>query len=300
MKRSKKIVLSFIAAVGVSVLLACGGGGGSSTPATQTAYFIDSAVGGLQYTSGSLSGVTGADGSFQYQAGQPVTFKIGNLTLGSVTPGSKNIYPVDLVSGATDQIDANVTLISQVLQTLDDDGDPSNGITLSSSTQNALASGSFSAIQLNSAVAADATSQLAAALQASPITRSAGTTNALIPTAAAQAHLQSSLLSQYINTTWKGTYSGAEDSGTCQLTISSVGGSTLPAGTITTTGTCTSSVNSSYPVFNLTGYVASSGAWTAGISSSGASYVGSLAKNGTASGTWKNNGYSGTWTMTKQ
>ena len=298
MKRSKKIVLSFIAAVGVSVLLACGGGGGSSTPATQTAYFIDSAVGGLQYTSGSLSGVTGADGSFQYQAGQPVTFKIGNLTLGSVTPGSKNIYPVDLVSGATDQIDANVTLISQVLQTLDDDGDPSNGITLSSSTQKTLASGSFSAIQLNSADPTAAKNQLTTAFQTSPITRSVGNANALISAAAAQTHLQSSLLKEFFNTTWKGTFSGT-DSGSCQITFApqTTGSTTAPL-----TGTCTSNTPG-FTNATLNGYIPSSGTWTIGTASTGAVFVGTFLRNGTASGTWQNTinqKYSGTWTMTKQ
>jgi hypothetical protein len=297
-RKSKKIILSAISAVGLSILWACGGGGSSATTAaTQTGYFIDSAVGGLQYTSGSLSGVTGSDGSFQYQAGQPVTFKIGNLTLGSVTPSGSNVYPVDLVSGATDQTNANVTLISQVLQTLDDDGNTANGITISPSTQTALSSSAFAPIALNTATASTATTQLAAALQNNPITLTSGAVSALISQATAQAHLQSSLLSQYIGT-WKGTYSGT-DSGTCQLTILAGGASTMPAGTFATTGTCTS-VNTAYPTFTLTGYVTSSGAWTTGTVTSGATYSGNLSKNGTASGTWQNNGYSGSWTMTKQ
>ena len=216
-------------------------------------------------------------------------------------PSSSNVYPVDLVSGATNQTNANVTLIAQILQTLDDDGNTANGITISQNVKNALSTSNFAAIQLNTADASAATTQLATALQTAPITLSSGQVNALVSAATAQAHLQSNLLNQYINTSWKGTYSGT-DSGTCQLTVLAAGGLTMPVGTIATTGTCTSS-NPAYSPFTLIGYVSSSGTWTVGTVSSGAYFTGSLSRNGTGSGTWQNqtgSGYSGTWTMTKQ
>ncbi len=101
----------------------CGGGGGGSagtdTPATQTGTFIDAPVEGLEYSTPTLSGFTNANGEFQYKTGETITFKIGNLELGSATGGT-TITPLTL-AGDTDlnNIGTKATNIARILQTLD-------------------------------------------------------------------------------------------------------------------------------------------------------------------------------------
>jgi VCBS repeat-containing protein len=59
------------------------GGGGGSSP-YYTGYFIDTNVSGLVYETASRQGITGTDGSFLYQAGDRITFKIGSTPIGTV------------------------------------------------------------------------------------------------------------------------------------------------------------------------------------------------------------------------
>jgi hypothetical protein len=96
---------------------------------TNTGVFRDANVKGVDYTSGTLSGITGADGRFQYQAGSQVTFKVGAVTLGSFQ-GQPFITPLHLPTVAVnvgDQIDNRI----RFLQMLDLDGNPENGIDIS-------------------------------------------------------------------------------------------------------------------------------------------------------------------------
>ena len=266
----------------MALVAACGGGGGDSrSPAYRTGYFIDSAVGGIEYNSGTVSGVTGSDGSFQYQEGQPVTFKIGSMTLGSLTVSNGRVFPVDLVSGATDENNPNVTLIAQVLQSLDSDGDPSNGITISESTRKAITQ----SVQL---ATVDATQ--AASTFAQQLSTATGGTVSMVSAATAKSHLQSNLIKEFAATR-TGSYKG-EDSGPCQVTIATTG---------QLSGSCTSTALASS--FNVTGTVASNGQFTQGQVSTGAVFTGTLMRNGSVSGTWSNSQYNnitGTWTMTKQ
>jgi hypothetical protein len=125
---------SILAASVTTGLVACGGGssgggesgGGGSTP--QTGTFVDSPVAGLEYTrseSGNTRFLTDENGQFTYVNGETITFSVGQYTMGSAQ-GKGTVSPRDLgdANGATN--------IARVLQTLDDDQDPSNGITISS------------------------------------------------------------------------------------------------------------------------------------------------------------------------
>ncbi len=120
----------------IMTLTACGGGGSSSdeTPQTQTGVFLDSAVEGLGYSSGALSGFTDSAGTFEYETGQSVTFTIGDILIGTAN-GADTLTPVELIDGASDASDPAVTNIARLLQTLDDDGDPSNGILITESVR---------------------------------------------------------------------------------------------------------------------------------------------------------------------
>jgi hypothetical protein len=116
-------------------LTACGGGGGGGDgPAVADGQFVDSAVSGVSYLSGDQSGVTDADGMFHYEVGKTVRFSIGDVVLGEAT-GKAIMTPVDLVPGATDETDPTVTNICRLVQSLDDDADPSNGIRLAAAAQ---------------------------------------------------------------------------------------------------------------------------------------------------------------------
>ncbi|WP_345976849.1 hypothetical protein [Sulfurimonas sp. HSL3-7] len=127
----KEILISALAA-GMLTMTGCGGSSDSSgddAPTTLSAQFIDAAVEGLNYEcqASGKSGVTDSDGYFNYVAGDICTFKIGTVELGSAEPTGPIFTPRDLSS---DPLVVTNTL--RLLQTLDTDEDPSNGITLPS------------------------------------------------------------------------------------------------------------------------------------------------------------------------
>ena len=125
-------------------LVGCGGGGSSSTPApvqpiVLTGVFVDSPVAGLSYSTPSRSGVTNAAGEFQYEAGETVSFRLGNIELGSA-PAAEMVTPIDLI-GANSfdearQLDRDDRLVNMLLllQSLDRDGNPDNGLDLTGLT----------------------------------------------------------------------------------------------------------------------------------------------------------------------
>jgi para-nitrobenzyl esterase len=122
--RKRQPVLAAAMATLMSVA-ACGSGDDN---ATQTGTFVDSPVAGLN-VQGSVHGArsTDAQGRFAYQAGETLTFSIGNLTLGSAS-GAATLTPLSITSGATAASDQRVANKLILLQTLDADGDLNNGI----------------------------------------------------------------------------------------------------------------------------------------------------------------------------
>ena len=78
----------------------------------------DTAIAGLWYESGSLSGVTGPTGNFQYESGKTVRLFLGDVPLGEPVPGKKLIAPPDLVPGA-DYDSPAVINITRLLLSLD-------------------------------------------------------------------------------------------------------------------------------------------------------------------------------------
>lgn len=145
-----------VLASAVAILSACGGGGGSgssgtSTPA-QTGTLTDSAVAGVQYTtSGGYSGTTDAQGHFKYNPGETVTFKLGSLTLGTVTATGTGatITPIELATASGTADADKVSNLLVLLQSLDSDGNADNGITISSAASNALTSTVAAALDLS-------------------------------------------------------------------------------------------------------------------------------------------------------
>jgi len=82
-------------------------------------YYVDKAIAGVDYVCGSESGVTNADGSFNFEEGKECLFSIGGLVLTKVQASDLN--------NNTKLFEYTPTVV-KVLQTLDQDGNVSNGI----------------------------------------------------------------------------------------------------------------------------------------------------------------------------
>lgn len=132
----KKPVLAAISATILSTLAACGGDAtipGQGSIATQEGQFIDSPVQGLRYDAGSgITGVTDEDGKFRYIQGKEISFFIGETLLGTAE-GSQIMTPVNLAKAENENNGINSPALLnrlKLLQALDSDGNPDNGITL--------------------------------------------------------------------------------------------------------------------------------------------------------------------------
>ncbi len=113
----------------------------TDSPEAQTGYIYDDVVGGLEYSTPTQSGITGADGSFKFLPGEKVTFKIGNVTLGQAAAAAQTLTLFDLAKvgqnsdGTPSDEVANMAIL---LQSLDADQDPNNGITITQAARDAF------------------------------------------------------------------------------------------------------------------------------------------------------------------
>lgn len=104
----------------------CGSSGGSDSTSL-TGVFLDSPVSGLGYYTDTQQGMTGTGGAFQYQNGERVHFYLGDMELCDIE-AMPVITPIDCVAGATDVTHPMVTNMLILLQSIDYDNDPENGI----------------------------------------------------------------------------------------------------------------------------------------------------------------------------
>jgi hypothetical protein len=123
----RKTARGFLACLVMGVLSACGGGGGGAS--IQSGQFLDSAVSGLAYSTESRSGVTDAYGRFYYWPGETVTFYLQGLYIGQALGASVLTPPLITPAGKHTDYSLNVL---RLLQSLDSDRTPSNGISLPS------------------------------------------------------------------------------------------------------------------------------------------------------------------------
>ncbi|MEO5369089.1 MAG: Ig-like domain-containing protein [Magnetococcus sp. DMHC-1] len=86
--------------------------------------FLDGFVGGIHFQTATQSGTTDAAGHFYFRPGETVQLSLGNIVLGTA-PGSAILTPLDIVPSADF---AKITSILQLLQSLDGDNNPDNGI----------------------------------------------------------------------------------------------------------------------------------------------------------------------------
>ena len=115
----------------MSLIASCGTGDGEDSleDPVQTGFLIDSGVEGVLAETASQSVITDDEGVFKFEFGEMVTFSIGDIELGTVK-AKGIITPVELTgsSSPTDQAAINMAVL---LQSLDADLDPTNGIFIS-------------------------------------------------------------------------------------------------------------------------------------------------------------------------
>lgn len=136
-----KSIKFFTVVLAFAGLSACGGGdggsaaptsgGGTTTPTMATGVLTDDPMVGVPYsTPSNPNGVTGADGSFQFQTGEMVTFNVAGVEISveaanRITPAviAESLFPNDEASRTN-----AVANIAVLFQTVDADGDPNNGV----------------------------------------------------------------------------------------------------------------------------------------------------------------------------
>jgi hypothetical protein len=91
-----------------------------------TGVFLDSAVANVNYQTDTVSGTTNNQGEFTYVEGEFVSFSIGEVVF-PLVPAASVITPLELAN-TIDITEQSVVNMTRFLQSLDKDGDPSNGI----------------------------------------------------------------------------------------------------------------------------------------------------------------------------
>lgn len=118
----KTVRLTAVALAVAALIQAC-----SSGDNVQSGVFLDSAVQGAAYsTSSGLSGITDTNGRFEFRPGDEVTFKLGSVALPTAKAAAL-VTPMELAGGSSPDDPAAVA-IARLLQSLDEDGNPENGL----------------------------------------------------------------------------------------------------------------------------------------------------------------------------
>lgn len=178
--------LHLLTAVSLCGLTACGGGGGGGSPVastTSTGVFLDSVVEGISYRTATISGKTNSSGEFRYVVGETIIFSIGSIDLPSVKANS-TITPLE-IANTTDVNHQIVSNILVLLQSLDVDGNPSNGIKITDTAHAAATT----AVDFNVAPTIFRANTAITAL----VTNSGSTNTSLVTVAAATSHFQTTL-----------------------------------------------------------------------------------------------------------
>lgn len=156
------------------------GGDDEPTAGSRTGTFVDSAVAGVTFTNApsGVTGTTDAQGRFTFEPGDTVTFSIGDLSFPPTT--ARGVITPLTIAGTDDPTDVVATNIARLLQTLDFDGDASNGIDIASQAADFATAVDFSAVDFDDQVA-------------DLVANSGSNNTALVTAEDAQAHLQSSI-----------------------------------------------------------------------------------------------------------
>jgi len=134
---NKFFILFFIITI-ISGFNGCSSSSDSSLDKESDLYkgsFIDSPVKGIEYKTQTQTGITDSQGIFYYFQGETISFYAGDIKLGETTAKSV-ISPVDLVKDAVDETHPHVINIARLMQSLDYDSNPENGIDIKSQINN--------------------------------------------------------------------------------------------------------------------------------------------------------------------
>ncbi len=273
-----KYFLGFLPVTLFSIFLAaCGGGSGGGTASTtqqgttQQGIFLDALVQGVSYSAGSITGTTDANGNFTYKPGDTITFKIGDIVLGTVT-ATPIITPLSLTS-ASSTTDQRVINMVRFLLTLDDDGNPDNGIQITDALRAAASGQTVDFNMTPSAFGSDGNvvNALSAMVKGS---------RALVNQTDAQTHFDSTIIAMQKSLAgdYSGTFSGG-NSGTWSITVDA-NGNIIGSGKSNTTGS-----------FAVSGKIDSSGRGAFGAGGS-ADFIGFFSMNGCFAGSWVDHGVS--------
>jgi hypothetical protein len=177
-----KSITRFITGILFLIYLAACSDSSSTSDENQveTGQFIDSEVFGLNYQTESRQGTTSSTGAFEYLSGETITFSIGDLSL-PPTAAASVITPLDIFD-TSNISDVAVLNLSRLLQSLNSDDDPKNGLSLLSQ---AHMSATGLSIDVNASTFETDVSNLVA--------NSGSTRTGLKSTADASSHLQASL-----------------------------------------------------------------------------------------------------------
>jgi len=265
----KTYIGAILLAIAPLFFTACGGGGGGGTAvgSEQQGQFFDSIVIGLYYETPTLSGFTDAQGRFSYRDGETIQFFVGDVLLGEAV-GQSIITPVELVAGATDETNIQVQNIVMFLQTIDNDGDESNGITITNNASNAA---SGQSVDFSLAEGVFETDGAILAL-INTITMSNGTARPMVNRTLATDTFRSNLLGLFAGE-YEGTFSG-DDTGTWSVTISADG---------TIAGV---SVSDMFGPDNISGSVSTNGQSIINGTVGTSVFSGNFSRVGSVSGTW--------------
>jgi hypothetical protein len=188
-----------------------------------TGIFRDSTVTGPGYRSGSHTGVTDSHGQFTYEVGQSSTFFVGGINLGTAPDPKALMTPVDLVANGTGTLTYVVNVV-RFLMLLDRDGDPGNGIEISSAVTAAAAG--WSQIDFNSG---DLSTVLAPII--AEVNSADAAVHSLPDVATAQAHLRDALYCAS-----SGVFAGAYTGSTAVDERDVLSAMILPDGSVSVTG----------------------------------------------------------------
>ena len=175
----------------LSALTACGGSSSgndkNADPVANTGVFLDSPVINIGYRTETLEGITNSKGEYQYLAGETVTFFIGDLIFPAVK-ATGTVTPLDLAD-TKDINDSDVVNMIRLLQTLDQDANPDNGITITEAAKSAATQVDFGLSESEFENAAAVTSLITNGGQDSQPTT-------LVETSAAIEHFNQSLINE--------------------------------------------------------------------------------------------------------
>jgi len=133
-----------------------------ATPVSDTAHSMTGVfagpVSGLKYETPTTKGFTNERGEFHYLEGETVSFQVGRWVLGAAV-GAPRLNLADLANRVAGQIDklhdASITNAARLLQTLDQDGDLENGLTISPEAHDLFTFGTLNFDQMFSPVSAE-------------------------------------------------------------------------------------------------------------------------------------------------